>query len=393
MATKPDLLKWVANDDALKIIDPGESKKANGFLYLEKPTFQYINYLFNRLSKWLRGLQGSYFDVIVGSTSQVTAYVATHTINQLTDGIVAAGSRVLFLEGTHTLTANLTLTNANVCFEMENAGSIIDLASTYKLSFTGARCQAKLKFANVTAAADAVTISGVSSSATLFDIAVTAVVIAATAVIQCIGTTSALSVNSSVYGVEKGSDVASAATLQIGKAGRFFHVTGTTGVTGISARPAGETVTFLFESALTITNNGTSMMLAGGIDLVVEPNSTVTFISEGSSNWRSGGNTAGIKANNKDHGSKSAAYTLYMDEADMHVISFTAAATLTIASRRTNDRALVVVKNGGNIITLAGIDNDPPTLTNAATRQDFIALTKSFGKITAVSAALNRLTS
>jgi hypothetical protein len=179
MATKPDLIKWVSNDDALKILDPGTTKKANGFIYQEKPAFQYINYLFNRLSKWLRGLQGSYAQVVVGSSSQVTDYTATHTILQLDNTVVAQGSRVLFLEGTHALTANLTLTNADLTFEMENGAAIIDLA-TFKLSLSGANVDAKLRVTNPNGAADSVSVGGSNSRVFVSGLSITQLTVGAT---------------------------------------------------------------------------------------------------------------------------------------------------------------------------------------------------------------------
>jgi len=101
---------------------------------------------------------------------------------------------------------------------------------------------------------------------------------------------------------------------------------------------------------------------------------------------------AGVKRSTKDHGTQGTNYTLQLDEADMHVVGFSASVTLTIASRKTIDKALVVVKNGSNAITMAGIDNLSPTLTNAASKQDFLAISKSFGKITCLSTNLNQAT-
>jgi hypothetical protein len=286
MASKPDLLKWVPTDDAAKVIDPGTTKKTNGFLYLEKPAFQYVNYLFNRLSKWLRGLQGSFADVIVGSAAQVTSYDATHTINQLNDTIVAQYSRVLFLQGTHVLTANLSLTNSNLVLEMENSGAIIDLASLYKIGFSGNRIKANLKFSNVTNASDAVSVGGIASQAILHDVDAINVTSSDTSQIQCIGTNCSIKMNGSVIGPEKGADIASASSINIGQVGRFFHITGTTPVSAITARKSGELVSFLFESANTILHNAVSMILPGGVTMNVNAGAVVQFFSEGSGNWR-----------------------------------------------------------------------------------------------------------
>lgn len=94
-----------------------------------------------------------------------------------------------------------------------------------------------------------------------------------------------------------------------------------------------------------------------------------------------------------DHGTKSGNFTLDLSGADLHIIAFSAAATLTISSSLTNDRATVVIKNNNNAITLAGIDNNSPTPTQAASTQDMIGLIKSFGKMTAVATVLNQPTS
>lgn len=94
----------------------------------------------------------------------------------------------------------------------------------------------------------------------------------------------------------------------------------------------------------------------------------------------------------KDHGTKSAAYTLQLDEADFHVIAFSAAATLTIASAHPNDRATVAIKNNGFVVTVAGIDNNPPTLTAASGTQDILAIVKSFGKVSVVGFEYRYLT-
>jgi hypothetical protein len=167
MATKPDLLTWVPSDDSAKITDPGATKKANGFVYLEKPAFQFINYLFNAIFKWARGLQGNYSQVVVGSAAQKSAFSATHIVTDLNNTVVPAGTRVTFLEGTHTLTANILLTSADCVFEMENAAAQIDLANTYKFGMNGARASGTVRFVNVPAAVDAIQSTDVGSRVTI----------------------------------------------------------------------------------------------------------------------------------------------------------------------------------------------------------------------------------
>ena len=50
---------------------PDSNKKLSGFIYKEKPPFQYLNWFFNQIYKWFRGLQGGYFDIVVGSVVKV----------------------------------------------------------------------------------------------------------------------------------------------------------------------------------------------------------------------------------------------------------------------------------------------------------------------------------
>lgn len=198
----------------------------------------------------------------------------------------------------------------------------------------------------------------------------------------------------SILGLGKGANIAAAATINIGVTGSMFHITGSTGpITAISSRPAGHDVTFVFDAA-PVMNHGASLLLPGAVNHQLVAGDVMRLKSEGSNVWRCVdiNGAAGSKPVTKDHGTQNGNYTVQLDEAEMHVVAFSATAILTIASRRATDRALVVVKNGGNAITLAGIDNDAPTLTNAAARQDFMALAKSFGKITALSTALNVLT-
>lgn len=157
---KPDLIKWVTDDAASKIDDPGSTKKLAGFLYLERPPVSYFNWLFNRIHKWFLGLQGNYFDIVVGSSAQVTALEATHTINQLDDVLVVAGTKVLFLPGTHTLTANLSLSNTDIKLIAETTESIIDV-STFQIILSGARSYSHLRVTN--AGANDVQVSGSAS--------------------------------------------------------------------------------------------------------------------------------------------------------------------------------------------------------------------------------------
>lgn len=86
---------------------------------------------------------------------------------------------------------------------------------------------------------------------------------------------------------EKGTDIASASTLDIPDAeGGFFHVTGTTTITALETRPAGWEVTLVFDGALQITHNATSLINLGSANLTTAAGDTALFRSEGSGNWR-----------------------------------------------------------------------------------------------------------
>lgn len=53
MANRPQKFKWVPDDDSSKVSEPIDTKKENGFLYKERLPFQYLNWLFNQIAKWL----------------------------------------------------------------------------------------------------------------------------------------------------------------------------------------------------------------------------------------------------------------------------------------------------------------------------------------------------
>jgi hypothetical protein len=84
----------------------------------------------------------------------------------------------------------------------------------------------------------------------------------------------------------KGSDIASATTTDIGAAtAEFIDVTGTTAITGLGTIAAGIVRTVRFTGALTLTHNGTSLILPGGANITTAANDTAIFRSLGSGNW------------------------------------------------------------------------------------------------------------
>lgn len=85
----------------------------------------------------------------------------------------------------------------------------------------------------------------------------------------------------------KGADIASATTTDIGAAtGNFLHITGTTTITGLGTVQAGTIRVCRFAGALTLTHNGTSLILPGAANITTAANDVAVFVSEGSGNWR-----------------------------------------------------------------------------------------------------------
>lgn len=88
----------------------------------------------------------------------------------------------------------------------------------------------------------------------------------------------------------KGADIASAATTNLaGLTGSYAHVTGTTTITAFGTVAAGRSVVLVFDGALTLTHNGTSLILPGAGNIITEAGAVARFVSEGGGNWRCAG--------------------------------------------------------------------------------------------------------
>ncbi len=76
------------------------------------------------------------------------------------------------------------------------------------------------------------------------------------------------------------------ATPNIGAAAsNNIQITGTTTITAFDTVAAGITRSVRFASALTLTHNGTSLILPGGVSITTVANDRATFLSLGSGNW------------------------------------------------------------------------------------------------------------
>lgn len=83
---------------------------------------------------------------------------------------------------------------------------------------------------------------------------------------------------------EKGSDIASAATITVGEGG-FFHITGTTGpITDIDpgTDKAGRMFWLVFDSTPTLTHHATTLILPTAGNITAVAGDAALFISEGS---------------------------------------------------------------------------------------------------------------
>lgn len=114
-----------------------------------------------------------------------------------------------------------------------------------------------------------------------------AAVAAATTTQQLTGTSAAVySTPDSVAALwEKGSGVASAATISLGEGG-FFHITGTTTITDLDFDTAkdGRTVDVVFDGALTLTHNGTTLQLPGAANITTAAGDRARFVQDSSDN-------------------------------------------------------------------------------------------------------------
>ena len=84
----------------------------------------------------------------------------------------------------------------------------------------------------------------------------------------------------------KGADLASAAALTLGTDGNVFHVTGITTITSIGAITKAGPIFLVFDGALTLTHNATSLILPGGANIVTAAGDIAELVQESSGNWR-----------------------------------------------------------------------------------------------------------
>lgn len=133
----------------------------------------------------------------------------------------------------------------------------------------------------------------------------------------------------------KGADIASASTTNLATAtGVYVNITGTTTITAFGTANAGVVRICQFSGALTLTHNGTSLILPGAANITTSAGDVATFVSLGSGNWVCAGFTHNVQPWNGQltflaSGSASGAATL----------------DLTWASGQTYQEMLIIMSN------------------------------------------------
>jgi len=84
----------------------------------------------------------------------------------------------------------------------------------------------------------------------------------------------------------KGSDIASATSLTLGKDGNLFDVTGTTTITSIATQGIGSYVTLHFDGALTFTHDSTDLILPGAANITTAAGDIAVMYEYASGDWR-----------------------------------------------------------------------------------------------------------
>lgn len=82
----------------------------------------------------------------------------------------------------------------------------------------------------------------------------------------------------------KGANIASGATVTVGSDGNTFHITGTTTITAITPQQAGHWFVFIFDGALTLTHNATTLRLPGAANITTAANDYALFVADTAAN-------------------------------------------------------------------------------------------------------------
>lgn len=152
---------------------------------------------------------------------------------------------------------------------------------------------------------------------------------------------------------------ASATTVDLGAiaTGSYGHITGTTTITGFGTVAEGIERTVVFDGALTLTHNATSLILPGGANITTAAGDIATFRSEGFGNWRC---VAYVKASGAPVGSYQPLDALLtalagQTTAANNVQAYSGADTPTLLSTGTASGNIPLVGTKSATETLAGL--------------------------------------
>jgi hypothetical protein len=152
--------------------------------------------------------------------------------------------------------------------------------------------------------------------------------------------------------------VASSGTTNIGAAAsNNLQVTGTTTITAFDTVAAGITRSVRFASALTLTHNGTSLILPGGVNITTVANDRANFLSLGSGNWIClNYEYAKKRAQRTTSITSSATPTPDVDTTDVYLVTALAAGATFGAPTGTptaGQKLIIRIKDNGGAQTLA----------------------------------------
>lgn len=170
----------------------------------------------------------------------------------------------------------------------------------------------------------------------------------------------------------QGSSIASASSIDLAAAtGDFVDVTGTTGVTALGTALAGVERVVRFTGALTITHNGTSLILPGSTNFTTAAGDILTFRSLGSGNWvctgvRRAAQTFQIP------------FEVMSDVSDTYRLVVNSAFAFTVVSctyRTTASTVTLAVQiDGVNVTSLSSLSGTTSETTTAATGANTVAV-------------------
>lgn len=176
-----------------------------------------------------------------------------------------------------------------------------------------------------------------------------------------------------------GTAIASAATITIGTAGlgETIHVTGTTTISSFgTAASAGISRTLVFDGAVTITHNGTSLICPGGVNIVAVAGTVIEVLAESTSKWRvtsvTHPNISFTELGYLD-GVTSSIQTQFSGKADLASPIFTGTPTLPTGTIATTQTA---GDSSTKLATTAFVTNAVSTVTTniGATNTDYVAV-------------------